>query len=188
MKNRLTAGLCVALVVAALPAAAATFVHMDTEELIASSAAVVQGKVLDTRSFWNADRTVIVTEARVEVEDLVAGEAPAVVTVKTFGGQVGDYRVVAEGFPTFAAGDEVLLFLTADGADFRVTGHQLGDYRVRRTEKGLMAVPTLPDGVRLFREDGRLGPRPKVQELGALKATIRARHETAILHRTAGGR
>jgi len=181
MKNRLTVGLCAALAAAALPAAAATFVHMDTDELITGSAAVVQGKVLDTRSFWNADRTVIVTEARVEVEDLIAGDAPAVVTVKTFGGQVGDYRVVAEGFPTFSAGDEVLLFLSADGADFRVTGHQLGEYRVRRTAKGLVAVPTLPDGVRLFTEDGRLGPRPKVQELGALKQTIRERHE--IIHR-----
>lgn len=162
---------------AALPLSASTFVAMDESELIASSQAVVQGKVLDVRSYWNEDRTAIVSEARVLVEDLIAGEAPGVVVVKTFGGQVGDYAVVAHGFPTFEAGAEVLLFLAPDGKDFRVNGYRLGQFRVRQTAKGRLAVPALEEGVRLFTPDGRLAPRPQAESLEVMKERIRERGE-----------
>lgn len=160
-------------VLAALPLSASTFIAMDETELVASSQAVVQGKVLDVRSFWNEDRTAIVSEARVLVEDLVAGDAPSVVVVRTFGGQVGDYAIVAHGFPTFEAGADVLLFLAADGDDFRVNGYRLGHYRIRDTAKGRLAVPTLEDGVRLYTRDGRLAPRPQAEGLETMKERIR---------------
>lgn len=160
---------------AALPLSASTFIAMDETELLASSQAVVQGKVLDVRSYWNEDRTAIVSEARVLVEDLIAGEAPSVVVVKTFGGQVGDYAIVAHGFPTFEAGADVLLFLAPEGEDFRVNGYRLGHFRVRDTAKGRLAVPTLEDGVRLFTRDGRLAPRPQAESLDVMKERIRER-------------
>jgi hypothetical protein len=176
MKNRVLVGLCTALLVAAaLPAAASTFVALDQEELVASSRAVVQGRVLDTRSFWNDDRTAIVSEARVEVTDLVAGEAPGVVVVRTFGGEVGNYRVEAHGFPSFSAGDRVLLFLETDGDSYRVAGYSQGHWRVRSTAKGEVAVPTLEEGVRLFTKDGRLAARPQPVQLDDFKNGIRER-------------
>lgn len=174
MKNRYLVGLAVALMVAAtVPAAASTFVAMDQEELIASSAAVVEGQILDVRSFWNEDRTVIVSEARVEVTDLVAGEAPAVVTVKTVGGEVGSYRVEAHGFPTFSSGDRVLLYLSQDGDAFRVSGFAQGHYKIRDGAKGTLAVPTVGEGVRFFRKDGSLAAPARTLELGALKNQVR---------------
>lgn len=163
--------------VAALPLSASTFIAVDESELVASSQAVVQGKVLDVRSYWNEDRTAIVSEARVLVEDLITGEAPSVVVVKTFGGQVGDYAIVAHGFPTFEAGADVVLFLAADGEDFRVNGYRLGHFRVRETAKGRLAVPTLEEGVRLFTPDGRLAPRPQAEGLEVMKERIRQRGE-----------
>lgn len=174
MKHRLLVGLAVALVVAAtVPAAASTFVAMNQQELIASSAAVVDGQVLDVRSFWNEDRTIIITEARVEVTDLVAGDSPAVVTVRTFGGEVGNYRVEAHGFPTFSSGDRVLLFLSQEGDAYRVAGHAQGHFKVRHGAKGDIAVPTIGEGVRYFREDGSLAAPARPMELGALKNSIR---------------
>jgi hypothetical protein len=163
------------MIAAALPAAASTFVAMDQEELMVGSAAVVQGRVLEVRSFWNEDHTSIVSEARVEVEDLIAGEAPAVVTIRTFGGEVGNYRVEAHGFPTFSPGEKAVLYLRADGDAFRVTGHAQGHYRVRATAKGDFAVPTLGEGVRLFTRDGQLAPAPASLQLDDFKNQIRER-------------
>lgn len=176
MKKRLLSLVAVAAL-AALPLSASTFIAMDEGELLASSQAVVHGKVLDVRSFWNDDRTAIVSEARVLVEDLLAGEAPSVVVVKTFGGQVGDYGIIAHGFPSFQAGEEVLLYLSADGEDYRVTGYRLGQYRIRHTPKGALAVPTLEEGVRLFTPEGQLAPRPRTESLEVLQERIRTRRD-----------
>lgn len=176
MNNRALVGLCaVLLVIAALPTAASTFLALDQEELLASSNAVVQGTVLDTRSSWNEDRTIIFTEARIEVQDLLAGSAPAVVTVRTPGGEVGNYRVEAAGFPTFSAGEQVLVFLSNDGDAFRVAGHLQGQFRIRSTAKGMMAVPSVEEGVRLLTKDGRMAPAPQPMQLETLKNQIRER-------------
>ena len=174
MKKRLLSLVAVAILVA-LPLSASTFIAMSETELLAGSQAVVQGKVLDVRSFWNDDRTAIVTEARVLVDELVAGEAPSVVVVKTFGGQVGDIVIEAHGFPTFQAGEQVLLYLSPDGDDFRVTGYRLGHLRIRDTAKGRLAVPTVEEGVRFFTRDGQLAPLPRPESLELLKERIRER-------------
>lgn len=176
MKNRVLVGLAVAcLLAAALPAAASTFVALDQAALIAGSSAVVEGRVLDVRSHWNDDRTLIVSEARILVGDLIAGESPNIVTVNTPGGEVGDYRVEAAGFPAFAAGDRVVVYLSPDGDSYRVTGHAQGHYKVRETAKGAVAVPTLGEGVQLFKPDGSLAPVLAPVQLDDLKTQIRDR-------------
>lgn len=176
MNHRALVGLCaVLLVFTALPAAASTFLALDQDELLASSNAVIQGTVLETRAFWNEEGTIILTEARIEVQDLVAGNAPAVVTVRTPGGEVGNYRVEATGFPTFSAGEEVLVFLAADGQSFRVAGHLQGQYRIRPSDKGKLAVPAMEEGVRLLTLDGRMAPAPQPVQLDSFKNQIRER-------------
>lgn len=178
MTKRLLSLVAVAIVFA-LPLAASTFIAMSETELLADSQAVVQGKVLDVRSFWTDDRTAIVTEARVLVDELVAGEAPSVVVVKTFGGQVGDIAIEAHGFPTFQAGEQVLLYLSPDGDDFRVTGYRLGQFRIRDTAKGRLAVPTVEEGVRFFTKEGQLAPLARPESLELLKDRIRE-HERVM--------
>jgi hypothetical protein len=165
----LAAGLC------ALPAVASTFVAMAPSELVAASKAVIQGEVLEVYSFWNHDGTAVLTEARVLVEEVVAGQAPSEVVVRTFGGKVGDYVLEAHGFPTFEAGQRLLLFLhDAPDGSLRVTGYRLGEYRVIRGAGGeLVARPTLEAGVRLLHADGRPAPAPKAVPLEAFKQEIR---------------
>lgn len=162
-------GLC------ALPAAASTFVAMEPAELVAASKAVVQGEVLEVHSFWNEDGTAILTEARILVEEVVAGRAPSEVVVRTFGGRVGDYVLEAHGFPTFDAGQRLLLFLyDAPDGSVRVTGYRLGEYRVVRGARGeLVARPTLEEGVRLLHADGRPALAPRAVPLAAFKQEIR---------------
>lgn len=167
-----------ALVLASIPAGASTFVAMTRGELVAQSNAVVEGEVLKINSFWSPNGSLIVTEAMVQVSDRIAGEAPSVVIVKTFGGQVGGYNVEAHGFPTFGVGERVVLFLQnqADGTA-EVTGYRQGQYRVVREAGVEMAIPTLEAGVNLVRPDGATVARPKAQRLDALKASVRADFE-----------
>ncbi len=159
----------------ALPAAASTFVAMDQAQLVAASDAVIQGRVLEVDSFWNRGATAILTEAKIQVDDVLAGDAPAEVTVRTFGGKVGDYYVEAVGFPTFHRDDEVVLFLQR-GKDqsLRVTGYQLGQYRVVPNSRGgFDARPEVGQGLRLLYADGTPAPAPKALALSTLKSQVR---------------
>lgn len=176
MARRIALGLVGLALVAALPAAASTFLALDDQQLVEGSRAVVEGKVLSVESFWNAEGTAILTEAVVEVDDLIAGESPAVVRVRTFGGQVGNYVIEAHGFPRFEEGERLLLFLNEEKADrsIRVTGYQQGQFRIRTDEKGHeMAVPAVDEGFRMFYADGRKAKAPEARSLEAFKSEIR---------------
>lgn len=167
---------CLAVVLVAVPANASTFLAMDTAELVAASDAVIQGEVVEVYSFWNREGNAVLTEARVVVKDLVAGQAPAEVVVRTFGGKVGDYRLEAHGFPTFQTGQKVLLFLhRSDEGALQVSGYKLGQYRLTTNKAGeAIAIPTLERGVQLLHRDGRPAPRPEAIPLATFKNQIRA--------------
>jgi hypothetical protein len=167
-----------ALVLAAIPAGASTFVALSRAELAAQSNAVVEGEVLKINSFWSRSGRLVVTEVMVQVTDKIAGDAASVVIVRTFGGQVGGYNVEAHGFPKFAVGERVILFLQnqVDGTA-EVTGYRQGQYRVVREAGIEMAVPTLEAGVNLVRPDGATVVRPKAERLDVLKSRIAADFE-----------
>ena len=112
----------------------------------------------------------------VEVEDSLYGKTPTVVIVRTFGGTVNGFTVEAHGFPVFAAGERVLLFLEQDGEDrMRVTGYQQGHYRVVGDERGgERAVPTTDSHASLLTADGKQAPAARELPLAELKDLIRA--------------
>jgi len=173
--KRVLLSLGLVAMLAALPASASTFVAMSDEALVASSQAVVVGEVVQVDSFWNQDGTAVLTEATFQVGQTFAGSAPATVKVRTFGGSVGDVRIEAIGFPTFEVGEHMVLFLEqgAEGT-YRVTGYQLGQYRVRKNETGVVtAYPALEHGVQLLQIDGTPAPAPKVMPLHALAERVR---------------
>jgi hypothetical protein len=148
---------------------------MTQKDLVRDSAAVVQGHVVKVSSFWDPTGRIVMSEALVRVEEKVFGEAPSVVVVRTFGGQVGGFRVDADGFPKFGVNDHLLLFLEPeqDGAT-RVTGYQQGQYRVVQDKAGaLLAVPAF-DGASLLTRDGSKAAPAKAMPLDELKASIRS--------------
>lgn len=177
-----------ALLVAAATASASTFLAMPPRQLVAESHAVVQGEVLKVNSFWEPEGRVIVSEAMLRVTDTVVGSAPGVVILRTHGGDVNGFRVVAEGFPSFEVGSRVLLFLRhQDDGTSEVTGYRLGQYRIVTDRAGVeRAVPTLEQGVRLLSADGRLAARPATVELETFKEQIRALDRRTPNHRTTG--
>lgn len=153
MHRNIAIALVVALVVAALPCAASTFLARTPEELAADSTAVVTGKVVSIESFWDESHTIIVSEIVLEVERTVVGQAPKFVTLRLAGGTVDDYTMVAHGFPTFTEGERALVFVGPDtkvAERFRVTGYQQGHYRIVPNRFGEeIAIPTVDHDVQL---------------------------------------
>ncbi|HWM91026.1 MAG TPA: hypothetical protein VN493_09685 [Thermoanaerobaculia bacterium] len=173
MKRLLIAVLLFAL--AAAPMAASTFVAMRTPELIADSQAAVQGQVLKVHSFWSPSGRIVVTEALVRVEETIFGDAPSIVRVQTFGGNVDGFIVEADGFPKFEAGQRMVLFLSPekDGVA-RVTGYQFGQFHVQRDKAGVeFAVPALDLGTNVVTKDGKPFARPQAVRLDTFKDRVR---------------
>jgi hypothetical protein len=163
------------VLVAGIPAGASTFREMDQRELVQSSAAVIDGEVLQVHSFWDPKGRMMITEAIVRVSDSVVGNIGSAIVVRTFGGTVEGYTVVAHGFPTFQRGERLLLYLESerDGAH-RVTGYQLGQYRIVLDKSGReVAVPTFDGAARLITRDGRQAAQPRALALDSLKNQIR---------------
>lgn len=161
--------------IGAIPAHASTFLAMDIPQLVTNSDSVVQGRVLKLDSHWDAEGRVIVTDVLLQVEEAVAGATAGEIWVRTFGGQVGDYIVEAIGFPRFEEGERVLLFLNQrHGVDdtIRVTGFQLGHYRIVERNGEEFAVPTLEEGVSLITKSGQAAIAPQVRSLAQLKSEI----------------
>lgn len=160
------------------PAAASTFVAQSLPKMVAGAKAIVQGRVLAVESFWDAGRIVIVSEALIEVEELLVGDAPSLVVVRTWGGVVGDYAVEAIGFPKFSPGQRVLVFLTTEGEETvaRVLGYQQGQFRIVHGPDGQeLAVPALDAGAILLDGAGRtVSPPREPVRLDELKAEILA--------------
>lgn len=173
-----------ACMVALQPLAASTFMAQSVGELVEASAAILEGEVLRVESYWEATGSIIVTEALVQVRDLIAGDAPSVVRVKTFGGTVDGYTIEAFGFPRFAKGERVVLFLEADREIdmMRVAGYQQGQWRIERDERGIeKAISAVDSGASLVAADGRPVDHPRQLLLAALKDRIRAeasRHDS----------
>lgn len=177
MQRRSIAALIAALCLAAMPAAAGTFIHMSSSELVAQSDAMIQGRVVQLDSFWSESGRLIVTEAAIEVEEALIGDVPPTVTVRTFGGEVGDVKVEAPGFPRFEQGERVLLYLQHEPADgsLRVLGYQQGHFRVVTRRDGVtLAVPQVDDGARLLDRFGRPGPEARSVEIETFKNSVRS--------------
>lgn len=186
--QRLAAGLGMAALLAlAPPLSASTFVALDLDDLVAGADQVVEGQVVDTRSFWNADRTVIRTEATFRVDSVLLGDPPDTVTLETPGGTVGDVRVRVPGFPVFEPGERLLLFLgdAGDGRS-RVHGYRQGQFRiVTDATGGRLAVSTVEDGTPLISAEGKDLRSLATQPLTDLERAI---HDTARRLSAGGGR
>lgn len=136
-------------VLAAVPATASTFLKVDIHDLKGMSEAVIHGKVVEVRSAWNTDGTMIFTEAAIEVKGRLHGKSDDLVIVRTVGGTVDGYTVEMGGAPRFTEGEEIVAFLGRwhDGAPM-VAGYAEGISRVRKDNLGqLVLMGGLADGL-----------------------------------------
>lgn len=174
MKRQVTL-LVAALLLIAVPATASTFVGMSQNELVAKADAVVIARVVAQTPAWTESGRLIYTDNVLAIEETVLGKAAGSITVRTFGGQIGDFKVEAHGFPQMENDEHVLLFLHNDAkvGTHRVLGYQQGHFSiVERLDGVVLAVPQIEEGATLLNKNGRLMAAPVSVPLGQFKAQI----------------
>lgn len=135
-----------AFVIACLCAApalhATVLMPAEFREIVSGSQVIVHGRVAEVRAEWVNSPSSERRTARQRIDTIVTLQAGTylkggpgeVVTFRVPGGQIGRYRSTTIGAPEFREGDEVVLFLRADGpAVPHVFGLSQGVFRVRRS-------------------------------------------------------
>lgn len=180
MKRLITIAAAALIGLHAIPLPASTFVAMTEAELISQSDRVIQGEVVNLRSHWSQSGRIVVTDATIRVDQVLIGDSPEVIQVRTFGGQVNDFVVETHGFPVLQKGKKVILYLYEEPSDrsLRILGYQQGHFRVvTRLDGVTLAVPQVDENSRLLRPDGSPIPIPASVEIGAFKNRLLAAAE-----------
>lgn len=124
------------------PAAATTMIRMGLDELAASNRTIVVGQVVGLRSYWNADRSFILTDVRVLTRDLIKGDpGRREFTFTIMGGTVGEMTTLIVAGPEVQAGSEYLMFLNHE--DLPGVSQVL---TVRDISQGIFDVVPTPSG------------------------------------------
>ena len=158
-----------------MPTQAVTVAPLSFEELVRHSSIVIYARVTDVRGQWTDDRRRIDSLVTVTVIKGLKGTSAAELTLTVPGGQVGRYRNLLPGAPSFVRGDLAVLFLTARGPRLPVTtGFTQGIYRVTRDASSgaaLVAPPVVEAaGQQSVRGDSRRKPVPMATFEDAVRA------------------
>ena len=133
----------------------------EFNEMVTASQTIVQGRIVDVRSYETAGRRTIESLVTVQVVDAIKGQPGTTAYFKLPGGQVGRYRRVMVGAPQFTPGDEVVLFLKGSAPAVPMPfGLTQGVYRVSRDVSGrALVMPAVSAGPgRVVRGDPARGP------------------------------
>lgn len=107
-----------------------------TEDLVRRADVVVVGRVTGVRSEWNSDRSRILSNVTVSVEQRIKGDEPGTtVVISTPGGEVGGVGEFYSHMPRFKADEHVVVFAARDQrGQLRVVGGDEGKVKVLRNE------------------------------------------------------
>jgi hypothetical protein len=148
-------------VVTLTAASATTVVPMNLDDMAKASPDIVHGTVVATASHWNEDKTLIVTDVRIRVEDTLKGNAGGEITVTQPGGVVGALRVEIPGVTAFRQDQEAVLFLGPQkNGNYAVTGLMQGQFDVVTDAK----TGQRTDRARSFRREARHGQQSSAAE------------------------
>jgi hypothetical protein len=120
--------------------AATVLLPIEFKQLVAISATIVRGRIIDVRAGWADGRRAIETRLTIEADEYLKGQLGGTLTVRVPGGQIGRYRTIVIGAPEFRDGDEVVLFLRRDGDQLSIVGLSQGAYRVQTDAAGRRLV------------------------------------------------
>ena len=158
---------------------AATVEAMTLDEMAQRAEMIVVGRVMGSRSDWNAQRTRIYTYFTFEVERFLKGGAgEREITIRLWGGQVGGFTSMVPGTPQFIDGEEVLLFCSGSRARIpTVLGLSLGKFSITQNAAGEKILKRDISGLvlRNYRTDSRpVGAPPTRYRLSDVESRIQA--------------
>jgi hypothetical protein len=122
------------------------------EELVARADGIYLGRVLDKRCAWNAERTRIYTHYTVEVEQAYKGFMPGRIELVELGGEVDGLAMEVEGAPSYAAGEQAVIFVHAEGGRLMTLHWFQGKLAVEEEWPGRRKVRMRGSGRRLSLE------------------------------------
>jgi hypothetical protein len=112
-------------------ASATTIVKLDLPQLVRESDSIVQGRIDNVYSQWDAQLKVIFTYVSVHIDDPLKGQPRQSVLIRQLGGKVGALNMSIPGMPRFNNGDEVIVFLKGNPeGTYHVVGLNQGKYEV----------------------------------------------------------
>jgi len=164
-------------------AGAMTYVATDFPTLVRDARAIAVGRVVSLAPRWKQGRRGIETLLTLEVDQYLKGDLGQTVTLTIPGGEIGRYRSVMPGAPSFVEGEELVLFLAGDDRSVpRLLGLGQGVFRImtdnaRSTRivvpEILMAVET--GAVRIVRGDVARRPSSLEQFASEVRAAMQSR-------------
>jgi hypothetical protein len=92
---------------------ATSMLPQDLGKMASASTHILRGKVASIESRWNDDKTLIVTDIRIEVTETFKGQSSPQATLEMIGGRVEDTVLDVVGSPSFTIGEDVVVFATA---------------------------------------------------------------------------
>jgi hypothetical protein len=123
--------LLITIILIAAPSRATVIVPATLSELASEALAIVVGRVVDLDTLWTDGRRGIETLVTIEAVAYLKGNLGERVVIRVPGGEVGAFRSIVVGAPSFHRGEEVVLFLTAHGPSLpTVIGLSQGVFRV----------------------------------------------------------
>lgn len=127
---------------------ASQFEAFDRASQVRESELILVGRVLSTRSEWTPNRSAIVTDAVVAIEEVWKGlPASDRVTVRTLAGTVDGVTLEVEGAARFTEGEEVMVFLDEVDGHFVPWGMRFGKYSVVESDGEVFLVGALPPSI-----------------------------------------
>lgn len=140
----------------AAPLGATSLIRASLDDLAARNERVVLGEVVDAVSYWNGDKTFILTDVRIAPAQTIKGQPAGELTVTLLGGTVGDLTTLIVGGAELIPGRSYVLFLNpaklpGAGQVLTVRDHCQGAFEVTSKGGELRAVsqanrhPLVPD-------------------------------------------
>ena len=149
-----------AILAGSAPSRAATVEAMSLQEMAQRADFIFVGRAVSSYADWNVRRTQIYTYTTFQVDRfLKGGTREQEVTLRLWGGQLGPMRAIVPGTPSFAPGEEVLLFCVGSGARIpTLLGLAMGKFTLTHDEQGETILKRDISG--LILADYRTGSQP----------------------------
>ena len=151
---------------------------LSLNDMIDQSDLIAIGSCVDTKSVW-VNRT-LVTLATISIAETLKGAGAETITVALPGGIDANRKFPVEmtysGAPRIAPGEDVFLFLTADGATagaHTVTGFSQGKFSIVKDEQGEQIVTRDLSKTMLKDNNGVRRGSAGMMRLSSLKAQIK---------------
>lgn len=138
-------GIMAVLVGISAPLGATTLIREGIDELVATNQRVVVGEVTGATSYWNEDKTFILTDVKIAPDETLKGRREKEITVTLLGGRVGELTTLIVGGAELVPGRSYVLFLNPETLPggrraLTVADHCQGAFEVRMKGGELRAI------------------------------------------------